>query len=55
MVTKPTDFNKAKKFYGETLGLTETVCMGEGDDVGWMEYDLAGHTLVASNSEDGLD
>jgi predicted enzyme related to lactoylglutathione lyase len=41
-----TDFAKARKFYGEILGLKETVCMGEGDEIGWMEYDLAGQTLA---------
>lgn len=40
------DFKKAKEFYGSILGLRETVCMGEGDDIGWMEYDLAGQTLA---------
>lgn len=40
------DFKKAKRFYGDILGLRETVCMGEGDDIGWMEYDLAGQTLA---------
>jgi predicted enzyme related to lactoylglutathione lyase len=45
-----TDFNKARWFYGEILGLTETVCMGEGDDIGWMEYDLAGQTLALAKA-----
>lgn len=45
-----TDFNRAKKFYGEILGLKETECLGDGDDIGWMEYDLAGQTLALAKA-----
>jgi predicted enzyme related to lactoylglutathione lyase len=45
-----TDFAKARRFYGEILGLKETVCMGEGDDIGWMEYDLAGQALALAKA-----
>jgi predicted enzyme related to lactoylglutathione lyase len=45
-----TDFAKARQFYGDILGLRETVCMGEGDDIGWMEYDLAGQTLALAKA-----
>jgi predicted enzyme related to lactoylglutathione lyase len=41
-----TDFKKAKRFYGDILGLKETVCLGDGENIGWMEYDLAGQTLA---------
>lgn len=47
-----TDFAKAKAFYGEILGLKETVCLGEGEDIGWMEYDLAGQTLALAKAFD---
>ena len=47
-----TDFAKAKTFYGEILGLKETVCLGSGDDIGWMEYDLAGQTLALAKAFD---
>lgn len=47
-----TDFAKAKAFYGDILGLKETVCLGEGDEIGWMEYDLAGPTLALAKAFD---
>ena len=47
-----TDFTKAKEFYGDILGLEETVCLGEGDDIGWMEYALAGSTLALAKAFD---
>lgn len=47
-----TDFKQAKNFYGDILGLTETACLGSGDDIGWMEYDLSGQTLALAKAFD---
>ena len=47
-----TDFVQAKNFYGEILGLKETVCLGSGDDIGWMEYDLGEQTLALAKAFD---
>lgn len=47
-----TDFMQAKNFYGKILGLKETVCLGSGNDIGWMEYDLSGQTLALAKAFD---
>jgi predicted enzyme related to lactoylglutathione lyase len=47
-----TDFAKARRFYGEILGLKETITFDHEGALGWVEYDLAGQTLaLASASE----
>lgn len=45
-----TNFAESKRFYGDVLGLKETCCLGEGDDTGWVEYDLAGQTLALAKA-----
>jgi len=42
-----TDWNKAKKFYGETLGLP--VSFDTGEEVGWCEFGETGKTTLAIN------
>jgi hypothetical protein len=43
---------KARKVYGDTLGLKETITFEEGGEVGWLEYDLAGETLALANASE---
>lgn len=47
-----TDFSVARKFYGETLGLKETVAFQHEGEIGWLEYDLAGQTLALAKASD---
>lgn len=47
-----TDFAKARKFYGEILGLKETVALEHEGELGWVEYDLAGQTLALAKASD---
>jgi catechol 2,3-dioxygenase-like lactoylglutathione lyase family enzyme len=42
-----TDWQRAKKFYGETLGLPVAAFMG--DEVGWMEFGEKEGTHLAIN------
>jgi extradiol dioxygenase family protein len=54
MVTAPagypvTDFSKARKFYGDILGLKETITFEDGGELGWLKYDLAGQTLACQS------
>ena len=44
------DFERAKKFYGETLGLPIAAQM---DGVGWIEYGFPNHTHLALNAWQG--
>jgi predicted enzyme related to lactoylglutathione lyase len=45
-----TDFARARRFYGEILGLKETVTFEHEGDLGWVEYDLAGQTLALAKA-----
>ena len=47
-----TDFTKARKFYGEILGLKETITFGPEGEPDWLEYDLAGQTLALAKASD---
>jgi predicted enzyme related to lactoylglutathione lyase len=47
-----TDFEKARRFYGEILGLRETLTFEHEGEVGWVEYDLAGQTLALARASD---
>lgn len=47
-----TDFTQARRFYGEILGLQESITFGAGDEVDWVEYDLAGQTLALAKASD---
>ena len=47
-----TDFDRARRFYGEILGLKETITFGDQDDIDWLEYDLAGQTLALAKSSE---
>jgi predicted enzyme related to lactoylglutathione lyase len=47
-----TDFSKARKFYGDTLGLKETITFEDGGEVAWLEYDLAGQTLALAKASE---
>jgi predicted enzyme related to lactoylglutathione lyase len=47
-----TDFDRARRFYGEILGLKETITFGDKDDIDWLEYDLAGQTLALAKASD---
>ena len=47
-----TDFTKARQFYGETLGLKETMVFEHEGEVGWLEYDLAGQTLALARASE---
>ncbi|HEY4691267.1 MAG TPA: VOC family protein [Anaerolineae bacterium] len=42
-----TDWERAKKFYGETLGLP--IALDTGKEVGWCEFGEAGKTTLAIN------
>jgi predicted enzyme related to lactoylglutathione lyase len=48
-----TDWQRAKKFYGETLGLPVAAFMG--DEVGWMEFGEKEGTHLAINLWRGPD
>lgn len=47
-----TDFTKARSFYGEVLGLNETISFEHEGQLGWLEYDLAGQTLALARASD---
>lgn len=47
-----TDFVKARKFYGEILGLTEAGSFEHEGELGWLEYDLAGQTLALAKASE---
>jgi predicted enzyme related to lactoylglutathione lyase len=47
-----TDFSKARKFYGDILGLKETITFEDGGELGWLEYDLAGQTLALAKASE---
>ena len=46
-----TDMDRAREFYGETLGLEESWVIDEKGKVHWVEYDVAGHTLALALSD----
>lgn len=41
------DMGRARKFYGETLGLNEGLTGGQGEEKMWVEYDLPGGGCLA--------
>lgn len=49
-----TDFARARRFYGQILGLRETITFGceDGGDIDWLEYDLAGQTLALARASE---
>lgn len=47
-----TDFAKARAFYGDLLGLKETVSFEHEGELGWLEYDLAGQTLALAKASE---
>ncbi|MBE2181240.1 MAG: VOC family protein [Chthoniobacterales bacterium] len=47
-----TDFSKARQFYGEILGLKESLALEHEGELGWLEYDLAGQTLALAKASD---
>lgn len=47
-----TDIAKARKFYGEILGLKETTTFEHEGEVAWVEFDLAGQTLAIAKSSE---
>src|SRR5690606_17339060 len=47
-----TDFAKAKRFYGEILGLKEGASFEHEGELGWLEYDLAGQTLALAKASE---
>lgn len=47
-----TDFATARKFYGDVLGLKETLTFEHEGELGWLEYDLAGQTLALAKASD---
>ncbi len=44
------DFAKARQFYGNILGLKETLSYDHEGEIGWLEYDLAGQTLALAKA-----
>lgn len=48
-----TDIARSRKFYGETLGLTEGMVFEHEGQVGWVEYAIpGGHTLAIATASD---
>ena len=47
-----TDFARARQFYGEILGLKETLTYEHEGELGWVEYDLAGQTLALAKASE---
>ncbi len=47
-----TDFAKAKKFYGEILGLKEIASFEHEGELHWLEYDIAGQTLALARASE---
>lgn len=47
-----TDFGKARRFYGEILGLEEGASFEHEGELGWLEYDLAGATLALAKASE---
>lgn len=47
-----TDFTRAKKFYGEILGLEESASFEHEGELGWLEYDLGGQTLALAKASE---
>lgn len=44
-----TNLRRARAFYEGVLGLTKSTAWLEGEDKGWVEYDVGGHTLAITN------
>lgn len=47
-----TDFSQARRFYGDILGLKETISFGPEEEIHWLEYDLAGQTLALAKASE---
>lgn len=47
-----TDFVKAKRFYGDILGLQESGSFEDDGELGWLEYDVAGQTLALAKASE---
>jgi predicted enzyme related to lactoylglutathione lyase len=47
-----TDFAKARRFYGQILGLEETITFEHEGNLGWVEFDLAGQTLALARASE---
>jgi predicted enzyme related to lactoylglutathione lyase len=47
-----TDFARAKRFYGDILGLKETISFEDQGEIGWLEYDLAGQALALAKASE---
>jgi len=47
-----TDFAQARRFYGDILGLEETITFGGENEIDWLEYDLAGQTLALAKASE---
>lgn len=48
-----TDIARARRFYGETLGLSESSVFEHDGQVGWVEYSIpGGHTLAIAQAND---
>lgn len=44
------DMDRARKFYTDVLGLTESLVMDSDGDVHWVEYEIKGTTLALAKS-----
>ena len=49
-----TDFNRARGFYEQTLGLKNTMLYGQPGGPQWAEYDLGGGTLAIGAGAPGM-
>ncbi len=48
-----TDMARARKFYGETLGLSEGAVFEHEGEIGWLEFEIpGGHTLAIAKAND---
>lgn len=47
-----TDMERARRFYGEILGLEESLVLEDGGDVHWVEYDIAGQVLALAQASE---
>lgn len=48
-----TDLSVARRFYGDTLGLVESITFDHDGEVGWVEYAIpGGHTLALAKASE---
>lgn len=47
-----TDLERSRHFYGEILGLTESLAIEDKGELHWLEYDIQGQPLALAQASD---